>query len=183
MNKISIDILNKLLSLKSFIEKLCPTCKVTVSNLICRSDNGKASLTVKNVNYQLDALNIDVGDNSNIGGNYLNNSRLHLNSTGYGKPAIYKKMKNLGKNLWSLGSAFYSPNNYEKIFHKITEFNKTKTRGKGHKSSQFVKFKESSNDLNILDGIRLDNGDRLIIGHLNINSLRNKFDPPGMRCL
>ena len=55
-----------------------------MSNLICRSDNGKAFLTVKNVNDHLDALNIDVMYNNNIGGNCLSNSGLHLNSTGYG---------------------------------------------------------------------------------------------------
>ena len=88
MNETSRDILNEMLSLKNFIEKLCPTCKVIRSNLIYRSDNEKASLTVKNVNDHLDALNIEVVDNKNIGGNCLNNSGLHLNSTGYGKLAI-----------------------------------------------------------------------------------------------
>ena len=58
-----------------------------MSNLIYRSDNGKASLTVKNDNDHLDALNIDLVGNRNIGGNCLNNIGLHLNSTGYGKLA------------------------------------------------------------------------------------------------
>ena len=100
VNETSRDILNEILSLKNFIEKLCPTCKVIVSNLIYRSDHGKVSLTVKNVNNHLDALNIDVVDNRNIGGNCFSNSGLHLNSTGYGKLAInfMKKMKNLSKN-------------------------------------------------------------------------------------
>ena len=57
----------------------------------------KASLTVKNVNDHLDALNIDVVDNRNIGGNCLTKNEIHLNSTGNGKLAInfIKKMKNL----------------------------------------------------------------------------------------
>ena len=80
MNDTSRDILNEILSLKNFIEKLCTTWKVIVSNLIYRSDNGKASFTVKNVNHHLHALNIDVVDNRNTGGNCLNNSGLHLNS-------------------------------------------------------------------------------------------------------
>ena len=96
----SRDILNEILSLRNLIEKLCPTCKIIVSNLIYRSDNRKASLTVKNVNDHLDALNTDVADNRNVGGNYLSNSGLHLNSTGYGKLAInfIKRMRNLSKN-------------------------------------------------------------------------------------
>ena len=68
-----------------------------------------------------------------------------------------------------------SPNNSEKVSYKIIEFYKGKTRGKEHNSSQSAKSSESSNNLSILDHVRLNNADRLIIGHLNINSLRNKF--------
>ena len=88
VNETSRDVLNEILSLKNFIEKMCPTCRVIVSNLIYGSDNRKAFLTVKNVNDHVDALNIDVADNRNISGNCLNNSGLQLNSTGYGKLAI-----------------------------------------------------------------------------------------------
>ena len=38
-------------SLKNVIEKLCPTCQLIVSNIIYRSDTGKASLTGKNINF------------------------------------------------------------------------------------------------------------------------------------
>ena len=88
VNEASKDILNQILSSENCIDKLCLTCKIIVSNLICRSDNGKASLTVKNVHDQKGALNIDVVNNRNIGGDCLNNSGLHLNSTGYCKLAI-----------------------------------------------------------------------------------------------
>ena len=95
VNETSWVILNEILSLKNFIENLRPKYKVFVSNVIYLSDNGKASLTVKNVNDHLDALNIDVVDNRNVGGNCLTNSELHLNRTGYGKLVInfIKKMK------------------------------------------------------------------------------------------
>ena len=36
VNETSRDILNEILSLKNFIEKLCPKCKVIVSNLVYR---------------------------------------------------------------------------------------------------------------------------------------------------
>ena len=52
-------------------------------------------------------------------------------------------MKNLSKNCWFLDVFWYSPNNYEKVSHKITEFDKEKTKGKDHNSSQSVKSKES----------------------------------------
>ena len=45
MNETSQDILIGILSLKNFVEKLPPKCKVIVSNTIYQSDNGKASLT------------------------------------------------------------------------------------------------------------------------------------------
>ena len=88
VNETSGDILNEILSLKNFIEKLCPTCKVIVSNLIYRSDIGKFPLTLKNVNDHVKGLNIDVVDKRNTGGNRLNNGGLHLNITEYGKLAI-----------------------------------------------------------------------------------------------
>ena len=60
VNETSREILNGILSLKNFIEKLRRKFKVIVSNIIYRSDNGKAYLTVKNVCDRLDAVNIDV---------------------------------------------------------------------------------------------------------------------------
>ena len=85
-------------------------------------------------------------------------------------------MKNLSKNWWSLDSFWYSPNDDEKVSHKISEFDKEKTRGKEHNSCQSAKNKESSNDPSIFDRFRVNNDDRLIIDHLNTNSLRNKFE-------
>ena len=60
VNETSREILNGILSLKNFIEKLRRKFKVTVSNIIYRSDNGKAYLTIKNVYDRLDAVNIEV---------------------------------------------------------------------------------------------------------------------------
>ena len=37
---------DKLLSLKSFIEKTLPNCKISISNLIKRTDNNEAAKTV-----------------------------------------------------------------------------------------------------------------------------------------
>ena len=85
-------------------------------------------------------------------------------------------MKNLSKNRWSLDSFCYSPNNNENISHKISEFDKENTNGKEHNCSQFTKIKESSNDLSVLHLVWLNNANKLIIGHLNINSLRSKSE-------
>ena len=85
-------------------------------------------------------------------------------------------MKNLSKNWCSLDSFCYSSNNDQNFSHKISEFDKEKTMGKEHDSSQSAKSKESSNGLSVLDCVRLKNAHMLIISHLNINSLRNKFE-------
>ena len=90
-------------------------------------------------------------------------------------------MKNLSKN-WSFLDKFcYSPNNYERVSNKIAEFHKEKTMSKEHNTNHCAKSKKSSHDLSTLDRVRLSNADywgwiRLVIGHLNIHSLKNKFE-------
>ena len=78
-------ILDNMLSLKSFIEKTLPQSKVCISNVVKRTDNGKATLTVKKVNEHLSALQVDIVDNSNVNVTALNRGGLHLNETGTGK--------------------------------------------------------------------------------------------------
>ena len=68
------------------------------------------------------------------------------------------------------------PKQLRKFSIKYLSSIKKKIRGKEHNSTQSIKSKESSNDLSVLDCVRLNNADSLIIGHLNINSLRNKFE-------
>lgn len=53
VNETSRDNFNGMQSLKNVIKKLCPTCQLIVSNIIYRSDTGKASLTGKNINFQI----------------------------------------------------------------------------------------------------------------------------------
>ena len=68
-----------MLSLKSFIEKTLPQSKVCISNIVKRTDNRKATLTVNKVNEHLSALQLDIVDNSNINVTGLNRGGLHLN--------------------------------------------------------------------------------------------------------
>ena len=94
-NNTSRAILDNLLSLKSFIEKTLPQSKVCISNIVQRTDNGKATLTVNKVNEHLSALQLDIVDNANINVTSLNRGGLHLNKTGTGKLAVnfIKKIK------------------------------------------------------------------------------------------
>ena len=71
VNEPSRNILNEILMLKTMVENTLPSAKVVVSNVITRTDNGKAALTVIKLNELLEALEIDVIDNRNIGAEFL----------------------------------------------------------------------------------------------------------------
>ena len=89
-------------SLKALVQKDLPDCNVWISNLTLRTDNTKASLTVKNVNQHLSTLplQLDIIDNSNISNAGLSRGGLHLNSKGLGKLPInfIKKIKSFQRS-------------------------------------------------------------------------------------
>ena len=90
-------VLDKLLNLKKFVEGILPESNVVISNLLTRTDNGKASLTVIKTNEYLNGLLMDVIDNGNINSNGLNKGGLHLNPRGLSKLAItFIRIKKFG---------------------------------------------------------------------------------------
>ena len=58
--------LGELLDLKKSTEKTLPESNVVISNLITRTDNGKASLTVIKTNEHLYSLQMKIIDNGNL---------------------------------------------------------------------------------------------------------------------
>ena len=100
IDRTSRDILNQILTLKNYIETNLPTCKVTLSNVIQRTDEPKASITINHLNEHLNELNLSLVDNSNINGSCLTRKGLHLNDKGYGKLAInfLKKINTFNKD-------------------------------------------------------------------------------------
>ena len=78
----SRDVLNKLLQLKSFIQKKLPYAEIIISTPTLRSENGKAALTVRQLTNHLINLKIDILDNSSITGKHLSQRGLHLNQSG-----------------------------------------------------------------------------------------------------
>ena len=82
VNEPSKMVLDKLLNLKKFIEHTLPESNVVISNLITRTENGKASLTVIKANEHLHGLQMDAINNRNITSNELSKGGLHLNSRG-----------------------------------------------------------------------------------------------------
>ena len=99
-NKPSNAIIDNLLSLKNSIEKALPNCKVILSSLTPRVDNGKANLTIKHFNDHLKQLKLEILDNSNITPKDLGKKGLHLATSGKAKLArnIVNVLKEKSKN-------------------------------------------------------------------------------------
>ena len=93
VNNTSREILDKILKLKTYIQKELPKCQITVSTPIKRHDHGKSSLTISHLCKKFKDISISIVDNSNIGAFYLNIGGLHLNDKGLGKLAINLKLK------------------------------------------------------------------------------------------
>ena len=93
----SREILDNLITLKSFITDKLPNCKVVISTPTLRTDDGKAVLTVSQLTNHLLQLDIDIIDNRNINARNLGNKGLYLNPTGSSR---------LAKNLLSSIKSF-----------------------------------------------------------------------------
>ena len=93
-------VFDKLLSLKSFIEKTLPNCKISMSNLIKRTDSNEAAKTMDKVNELLFTLQLDIVNNNNITKSELTRKGLHLIDIGYGKLTVnfIRKIKNLKRS-------------------------------------------------------------------------------------
>ena len=171
-----------MLSLKSFIEKTLPWSKLCISNLVKRTDNGKATLTVNKVNEHLSALQLYIVDNSNINVTGLNRGGLHLNKTGTGKLAVnfIKKIKSF-KRQWQVTGSFsnkyfnFCPNSATYSLGKQRNENRDRSLSEQKRfSSACDLFHEKG--LDKLNVARSRNPNRILIAPLNINSLRNKFE-------
>ena len=84
----SRKIIDDLLMLKRNILKQLPNCRVIVSKPTVRIDHGKANLTLRNVNKNLETLNLECIENGNISAQHLGRKGLHLNSKGKGRLAL-----------------------------------------------------------------------------------------------
>ena len=76
----SREIIDKLFSLRLFIQSELPTCKVIISTLTFRSNNGKRCLKIRHLNELLRNLDIDIVDNGNISGEHVGRKGHHLNA-------------------------------------------------------------------------------------------------------
>ena len=122
---------------------------------------------------------MDVIDNGIITSNELNKGGLHLNPRGLGKLAInfIRRIKKFATTGRVTGS-----------FHKASSFDSQinfryfTNLGNTEKSDQSAlnRVNETSSEETLkndgLNEIRKKNPNRIIIAHLNINSIRNKFE-------
>ena len=86
-NNTSDDVLKKLKSLKEYIEKVLPSCKVCLSLPTLRTDNSTASAVIRNLNTKLMKLDYMLMDNSNISELHIGKKGLHFNEHGTRKIA------------------------------------------------------------------------------------------------
>ena len=87
-NNTSTKIIDDLVMLKSSISKQLLSCRIVLSKPIIRHDNGKANLTIRNVNKHLSALQSECIENDNISSQHLGRKGLHLNPKGKGRLAL-----------------------------------------------------------------------------------------------
>ena len=166
----SRKIMEDLLMLKCNILKQLPNCRVIVSKPIVRIDHGKANLTLRNFNKHLETLNLECIENGNISAQHLRRKGLHLNSEGKDRPAL--KFLNQIRKFWRPVEHLnepLSPNDQsDEAEHKVS--------GKLESPPSDPKIDRNTNGICELKQLRNQNPHRIIIGHFNINSIRNKFE-------
>ena len=134
------------------------------------------------MNEHLSALQLDIVDKANINVTSLNRGGLHLNKTGTGKLAVnfIKKIKSFKRQCQVTGSSSnkyfnFCPNSNNYSLGKQRNENIDKTLSEQKNSSSACDLSHEKG-LHKLDAARSQNPNRILIAHLNINSLRNKFE-------
>ena len=89
----SREIFEKILKLKTYIQKELLKCKITILTPIKRHDHGKASLTILHLSQKFKDLSISFVYNSSIGAFPLSSGGRHLNDKDLGRLAINLKLK------------------------------------------------------------------------------------------
>ena len=138
VNELSRVVLDKILNLKTFIQNSLPQSKVIISNVINRTDDGKAFLTVENLNNHLNYLKLDIVDN-NIGKECLGTKRVHLTKRKTGKLVI--NFINKIRSLWRLTDSFHAPNLASSVTVSPNDADTS--------VSQNLEFKEQSENQNL----------------------------------
>ena len=164
------------LRLKPTIIDARKSCKAIISQPTLRSDNEKAALT-----------NHHLYKNRNIGSKHLGGKGLYLNP--HGTARLTLNLKSTIRKLWSkfgnLGNPGYQINLHLLVLITTTSksyitITKTKLRSQpflfNKQNDKSCENSNRSNATEILRNLRLENPNQIMIGQLNINSIRNKFE-------
>ena len=122
---------------------------------------------------------MDVIDNGNITSNELNKGGLHLNLRGLGKLAInFITRSKKFVTTWRVTGSFYKASHFdtEVNFRFFTNLGYTEKSDKSAINQLNSTNSEESLKNDTLNEIRKKNLNRIIMAHLNINSIRNKFE-------
>ena len=189
----SREILNQLLNSKKIVTDQVPDCKVKISAWTVRSDDGKAGLTVSQLTNHLRQLKTDVVDNTNITSRHIGIKWLHLNFSG--TTQLAKNFANVIKKIWinegcscikknrilesdhplCSSSSDIMPKIENHAFSSEGTLNTSKTKNMREPAS--ITSVTSKNDFKTkLKDIRIANWNCIVISHININSIRNKFE-------
>ena len=88
MDDEAVDIVNKILRLKSWIEETLPNCKIILSEPTIRFDSPRATRTIKEVIIKLNLPDILMMRNNNIEREQVGKKGLHLNEHGTRRVAM-----------------------------------------------------------------------------------------------
>ena len=147
------------------------------------NDNGEAALTNNQLCSLLEELTIDIVKNKNIVSWNLGSKGLYLNWHHNGR-----KVLNLKARIRKLWLKFGYQSNVTSVSSVSNTFNQSNkntdnnlptnliTSSQIKDSEIFCESSNSSNTTEVLYNLGLENPNWIIVGHLNINSIRNKFD-------
>ena len=166
----SKKVVDNLLILKSNTSKQLPSCRIVLSKRIIRHDDGKTNLAISNVNNYLLAVQPECNENDNISSQSLGQKGLHLNPKDQGRLALnfLKQIQTLWMSVEHLNESFLTFDLSDKADHKVLR----KWKNLLSKS----KNEENTYGIRVLKHLRNENPYRVITGHININSIRNKFE-------
>ena len=184
-----IEIVDRLLELKSFIVEQLPTAHIVISHPITRTDSKHLAMKIVDIQSHLRKLQIDMIENENINSNHLNSRGLHLNGKGvlqFAKNSIegIRKLRYEKELLhhWNHAitiSKYLSRNNFShnKFFfqHNVNSVDSFKKQRESVANQISNKSENTNHNLGIEGLINLRKLYTInpITGYLNMNSLRN----------
>ena len=150
-----------MLALKRFVVSQNKECKVIISTLTMRTDNSKnRNAVLQKVNRILKELNIPLVKNFNIVKKHSGNRGLHLNEHGTSRLAM---------NYITTTRKLWNNVGYPKYAFDLKPIKPTKIFTTIESNCEEGPFEN-------LKKIRINNVNRVVIAHINISSIRNKFD-------